>query len=132
MQKRTSSHATVLLALLALVGSACTRTTAPLPLGSLIPDPETVAVMRLRPDAAATTCRRWFAGVLLDADPDDPVQRLLATEREANVLGEGTVQVEEFSVGPYVRQCVTIRGVLARTIRSITIPAGEAHHHHHH
>jgi len=86
--------------------------------------------MRLRPNAAATSCRRWFAGVLLHADPDDPVQHLLATEREANVLSEGTVQVEEFSVGPYVRQCVTFRGVLARTIRTITIPARETHHHH--
>jgi hypothetical protein len=36
------------------------------------------------------------------------------------------------SVGLYERQCVTVRGVLDRPIRTITIPSGGTHGHHGH
>jgi len=92
--------------------------------------------MRLRPDVEATSCRRWIVGIPLDADhADDPVAplvaRLLSGDSEATVLSEADVRWEHFSAGVYERQCVTVRGVLARPIRTVTIPTG-AHGHHGH
>jgi len=118
------------------LASGCTRATGPTVLGALGPGAEAVAVMRLRPDAAATSCRRWIVGIPLDGDqPDDPVAplvaQLLSGDPEATVLSEADVRWEHLSAGVYERQCVTVRGVLARPIRTITIPTG-AHGHHGH
>lgn len=90
--------------------------------------------MRLRPDVTATSCRRWIVGIPLDGDPPaDPVAplvaRLLSDDSEASVLSEADVRWEHLSALVYERQCVTVRGVLARPIRTITIP-GDAHDHH--
>lgn len=124
------------LAIVVALASACTRATGPTALGALGPGTEDLAVMRLRPDVEATSCRRWIVGIPLDgdqaADPVAPlVARLLSGDSEATVLSEADVRWEHFSAGLYERQCVTVRGVLARPIRTITIPTG-AHEHHEH
>jgi hypothetical protein len=123
-------------ALAAALASGCTRATGPTALGALGPGAEDLAVMRLRPDAEATSCRRWIVGIPLDGDRDaDPVAplvtRLLSGDSEATVLSEADVRWEHFSAGVYERQCVTVRGVLARPIRTITIPT-DMHDHHGH
>jgi len=102
-------------------------------LGSLGPGAEDLAVMRLRPDVTATSCRRWLVGIPLDGDqPDDLVAplvtRLLSADPEATVLNEADVRWEHLFAGLYERQCVTVRGVLARPIRTITLPS-DTHDH---
>jgi hypothetical protein len=123
-------------ALALVLAFACTRATGPTALGALGPGIEDLAVMRLRPDVEATSCRRWILGIPLDGDQlDDPVAplvaQLLSGDSEATVLSEADVRWEHFSAGIYERQCVTVRGVLSRPIRTITIPTG-AHEHHGH
>jgi hypothetical protein len=123
-------------ALAVALASGCTRATGPTALGTLGPGAENLAVMRLRPDVEATSCRRWIFGIPLDGgqagDPVAPmVTQLLSADSEATVLSEADVRWEHFSAGVYERQCVTVRGALARPIRTITIPTG-AHEHHGH
>ena len=130
--------ATAAWAALALgLAAGCTGTMGPAALGTLEPGSDPPAVMRLRPDVSATTCRRWILGVPLGADvADDPlaplVAELLARDPEATLLSEADVRWEHLSVGVYERQCVIVRGVLARPIRTITIPSGGMHEHHGH
>jgi hypothetical protein len=116
--------------------AGCTRSTGPSALGTLGPGVEELALMRLRSDVEATSCRRWFLGVPLDRDAGDPiapmVTELLSRDAEATVLGEADVRWEHLSLGLFERQCVTVRGVLGRPIRTITIPGAGAHDHHGH
>ena len=109
----------------------------PTAIGTLGPGDGAPAVMRLRPDVEATACRRWILGVPLGGEnADDPVAplvaQLLARDPEATVLSEANIRWEHLSVGLYERQCVTVGGVLARPIRTITIPSGGSHGHHGH
>src|SRR5262245_29501533 len=102
-------------ALALVLASGCTRATGPTALGALGPGTEDLAVMRLRPDVEATSCRRWILGIPLDGDQaDDPVPplvaQLLAGDSEATVLDEANVRWEHLSAGVYERQCVTVRG----------------------
>jgi hypothetical protein len=111
------------------VATGCTRAMGPTTLGTLGPGGKEPAVMRLRPDVEASSCRRWFLGIPLDGEPVDDavaplVTRLLSGDSEATVLSEATVRWEHLSAAVYERECVTVHGVLARPIRTITIPGG--------
>jgi len=116
-------------ALMLAAASGCTRAMGPTALGTLGPGSEEPAVMRLRPDVEASTCRHWILGIPLD-DPqlDDPVAplvtQLLSGDPDATVLSEAAVRWDHLSAGIYERQCVTVHGVLGRPMRTITIPAG--------
>ena len=101
----------------------------PAALGTLGPGGEDLAVMHLRPDVEASSCRRWILGIPLDGTQvDDPVAplvaQLLSADPDATVLSEAMVHWEHLSAGIYERQCVTVHGVLGRPMRTITIPAG--------
>jgi hypothetical protein len=94
--------------------------------------------MRLRPDAEAFACRRWLFGVPIgssasrDAHPPATlVAHVLGREPDANALADAEVRWDSFDVGVYERQCITVRGAISRSIRTVTIPAG-AHPHEHH
>lgn len=111
----------------------------PASLGTLGPGADTLAVMRLRPDVEASSCRHWIFGVPLDSDrrADEDlvasmVTELLSRDPEANVFSEGSVQWDRFCMGFYERQCIMVHGVLARTIRTVTIPLGADPHDHQH
>jgi hypothetical protein len=91
--------------------------------------------MRLQPGVEASSCRRWILGVPIDAPlPDDPiaplVDELLSRNAEATLLSEANVRWDHLALGVYERQCVVVGGVLARTMRTITIPSGAGHAHH--
>ena len=121
----------------ALLVTACTRSLGPTSVGALGPGAEEVAVMRLRPDVEASSCRRWVLGIPIDGpQPEDPVAalvtELLAQEPEATLLSEADVRWDHLSFGIYERQCVVVRGILGRTMRTITIPSGAGGHHPHH
>ena len=111
----------------------CARSLGPTPVGTLGPGAEQVAVMRLRPDVEASSCRRWFLGIPIDrSQSDDPVAplvaELLARDPEATLLSEADIRWDHLSLGVYERQCVVVHGVLGRAMRTITIPSGHAHH----
>lgn len=124
-----------LCAALAVILPGCTRAVGPAAVGTLGPGGGELAVMRLRPDVAASSCRRWILGIPLeDRWVDDPVAplvaELLSRDADATVLSEADVRWEHLSAGLYERQCVTVRGVLGRPMRTITLPAGaDAHGH---
>ena len=105
-------------------------------MGTLGPGADQVAVMRLRPDVEASSCRRWVLGIPLDdSQTDDPVAplvtELLARDPEATLLSEANVRWDHLSLGVYERQCVVVRGVLGRAMRTITIPSEPGGHSHH-
>ena len=92
--------------------------------------------MRLQPDVEASSCRRWILGIPIgDSQADDPiaplVADLLARDPEATLLSEADVRWDHLALGVYERQCVVVRGVLGRTMRTIIIPSGEGGHRHH-
>jgi hypothetical protein len=108
---------------------ACTRSVGPTAIGTLGPGGEELGVMRLRPQVEASSCRRWILGIPVSGTfPDDPVaplvMELLSRDPDATVLSEADLRWEHLTVGFYERQCVTVRGVLGRTMRTITIPGG--------
>ena len=123
--------------LLSLASSAgCMRYAGPTAIGTLGPGAGELAVMRLRPDVEASSCRRWILGVPVGDTSDDPVgeivAELLAREPDATVLSDADVRWDHMALGLYERQCVTVRGVLGRTMPTITIPTGaDAHGHIH-
>ena len=93
--------------------------------------------MRLRPDVEASSCRRWILGVPIGGPQvDDPiaalVAELLAREPEATLLTDADVRWDHLSLGVYERECVVVRGILGRTMRTITIPSGAGGHAHPH
>lgn len=107
-----------------------------MPLGTLGPGTDQVAVMRLRPGVEASSCRRWILGIPtgepLADDPIAPlVAELLVRDAEATLLSEADVRWDHLALGVYERQCVVVRGVLGRTMRTITIPSGAGAHAHH-
>jgi hypothetical protein len=114
------------------------RSVGPTSVGMLGLGSDAPAVMRLKPDAEASSCRRWILGIPVSGvGSDDPItpllNELLSREPEATVLSEADVRWEHLAVGLYERQCVTLRGVLGRTMRTITIPGTtDAHGHHQH
>jgi hypothetical protein len=121
----------------ALLVTACTRSLGPTPVGTLGSGTEEAAVMRLRPDVQASSCRRWILGIPIDgSQPEDPVTALvtglLAQEPEATLLSEADVRWDHLSLGIYERQCIAVRGNLGRAMRTITIPSGAGGHHPHH
>ena len=126
------------LVILAGLLSSCARSVGPTTLGTLGPGGDELAVMRLRPGVEASSCRRWILGIPLDGDsardPLSPMlKELLSRDPEATVLSEADIRWDHLTLGVFERQCVTVRGVLGRTMRTITIPGGaDAHGHHGH
>ena len=118
------------------LAEGCARSVGPTAIGTLGPGTDTVAVMRLRPGVESSSCRRWILGIPVGGvDADDSVAalltELLSQEPDATVLSEAEIRWEHLAAGIYERQCVTLRGVLGRTMRTITIP-GDADVHGHH
>jgi hypothetical protein len=107
------------------------------PVDLIARESEATAVKLLRPGAVARVCRSSFLGVPLGTervDMRDAVGRILALDGEGNVVTNAEVRVQRVMTGVYNRQCIEVRGDLARTIRTITVPSlhepGEQGHHH--
>jgi hypothetical protein len=118
-----------------LVGVGCGSALGPV--DPIAPEPEATAVKLLRPGAVARVCSSSFLGIPLGTervDMRDALARVLALDGEGDVVTNAEVRVQRVMTGVYNRQCVEVRGDLARTIRTITVPSlhepGEQGHDH--
>jgi hypothetical protein len=117
---------------LAALGGCTTRLGgAPL----LARDPDVVGTKLLRPEVSARSCRTTVVGIAVGDDAaggtiDDAMARLLALDEEGNVVTNATLEEERMTTGVVNRRCITVRGDLARGIRTVIVPTAPGHHGH--
>jgi hypothetical protein len=117
---------------LAIVLSGCATSLGTV--GVVVPDGDAVGVKLLQPGVTGSSCRRAILGVRLDdGEPslDEALRRILAVDTEGNVVVNAEVRWRRFVTGLYDRRCVEVRGDLARTASTITLPTPPGHHHGH-
>jgi hypothetical protein len=98
--------------------------------GALVPDAGGVGLKLLRPGVSGRSCRASVAGLPLGAgEPDlrEAVAQALALDAEANLVANAEVRWRQFVTGVYNRRCVEVRGDLARTVSTLTIPMASGH-----
>jgi len=98
--------------------------------GILAPDANGTGLKLLHSGVSGRSCRTSLAGVPLGAgEPDlrEAVTQVLALDAEANVLANAEVRWRHLVTGVYNRRCVEVRGDLARTISTLTIPMPSGH-----
>ncbi len=120
------------LSLMVLGVAACASSTASL--GTIAKDAGIVGTKLLRPGVAVRTCRRTILGVPVDAASPSLTSALeaaLATDSEANVVDNATVTWSHTNAVVYGRECVELRGDVARTVSTVVLPAGSGDHGHH-
>jgi len=96
--------------------------------GVLVPDAEGLKV--LRPGVSGRSCRASIAGLPLGTgEPDlrEAVAQVLALDAEANAVANAEVHWRRLVTGVYNRRCVEVRGDLARTVSTLTIPMPSGH-----
>jgi hypothetical protein len=117
-------------AALALAGCA-----VPLgPVGALVPESETVGVKLLRPDVVGRSCGWTALGMRLAGEAPTlraAMAQILALDAEGDVVTEAKVERERFVTVLYNRECLVVRGNLARVVSTLTIPAPPGHQGHH-
>jgi len=98
--------------------------------GALVPDADGLGLKLLRPGVSGRACRTSIAGLPLGAgEPDlrEAVAQVLALDAEANALANAEVRWRRLVTGVYNRRCVEVRGDLARTVSTLTIPMPSGH-----
>jgi len=96
--------------------------------GILAPQAEGTGLKLLRPAVSGRSCRASLAGLPLAAgEPDlrEALAQVLALDAEANVVANAEVRWRRLVTGVYNRRCVEVRGDLARTVPTVTIPMGQ-------
>ncbi len=91
--------------------------------GVLVPDADGLKL--LRPGVSGHSCRASIAGLPLGTgEPDlrEAVAQVLALDAEANAVANAEVRWRRLVTGVYNRRCVEVRGDLARTVSTLTIP----------
>jgi len=94
----------------------------------LAPQAEGTGLKLLRPAVSGRSCRASLAGLPLAAgEPDlrEALAQVLALDAEANVVANAEVRWRRLVTGVYNRRCVEVRGDLARTVPTVTIPMGQ-------
>lgn len=96
------------------------------PLGALRVTPEDAnpAVKLLVRDAEARACGIRLLGMAVGGQPslDGLVDSLLAQDPEADAVVDAVVTLTSFPALIAERRCLSVRGHLARSIRSISLP----------
>ena len=98
--------------------------------GVLAPDAAGLGLKLLRPGVSGRSCRTSIAGLPLGAgEPElrEAVAQALALDAEANLVANAEVRWRRLVTGLYNRRCVEVRGDLARTISTLTIPMPPGH-----
>lgn len=121
----SAMRALVLLAMVAMGGSGCSAQVAELGLVAPQPDSEW-PLMVLRRNADARVCRTSAFFGLLGRDGsrslvNAAVDMALRTEPDGNVLADVRVEFATFDVLIYRRQCVRVRGTVAKRVRVVHI-----------
>jgi hypothetical protein len=123
------SRVAVLLAALGLGG--CTSSLGTV--GVMRRESEDVSVKLLRPGVTGRSCRASVLGVPLSGSEPrlrDALEQIVALDAEGDVVVNAEVRWDQFISGIYNRRCIEVRGDLARTIRTVTLPAPPGHHAH--
>ena len=98
--------------------------------GVLVPDADGLGLKLLRPGVSGRSCRASIAGQPLGTgEPDlrEAVAQVLALDAEANAVANAEVHWRRLVTGVYNRRCVEVRGDLARTVSTLTIPMPSGH-----
>ena len=104
-------------------------------LGVVNPDAADVGLKLLTPGALGSSCRASVLGMPLRAgEPDlrEALAEILARDTEGNVVANAEVRWRRLVTGVYNRRCVEVRGDLARTVSTVTLPAPPGHEGHGH
>lgn len=121
-------------AMLALGVAGCTASGGRL--GLVGADEALLSTKMLRPGATARSCEVTVLGLAVAGETPSvakAVQRLLASDAEANVVKNVEVAWERLVTGLYNWSCVTVTGDVARAISTVVLPAlGDHSHHGHH
>jgi hypothetical protein len=113
--------------LLPLLLAGCT--TALGPVGAVQPESDPIGVKMLRPGVTGRSCATSVVGVRLSGNPPtlrEALDQITALDAEGDVVVNAEVSVERLVTGLYDRRCIAVRGDLARTIPTITLP-GHVH-----
>jgi hypothetical protein len=92
-----------------------------------------LGVKLLRPGVVSRSCRRTLFGIPMDqAAPsfDAALAAALAVDPEANVVDNATVTWTWRNALLYDRQCVELRGDVARMVPTLVLPGGAGHEGH--
>ncbi|HUE29936.1 MAG TPA: hypothetical protein VMR79_03630 [Verrucomicrobiae bacterium] len=98
--------------------------------GALVPDADGLGLKLLRPAVSGRSCRASIAGLpLAPGEPElhEAVAQMLALDAEANAVVNAEVRWRRVVTGVYNRRCVEVRGDLARTVSTLTIPMPSGH-----
>jgi hypothetical protein len=98
--------------------------------GALVPDADGLGLKLLRAGVSGRSCRASIAGLPLSTgEPDlrEAVARMLALDAEANAVANAEVRSRQLVTGVYNRRCVEVRGDLARTVSTLTLPMPSGH-----
>jgi hypothetical protein len=99
-------------------------------IGLLSPAADVVGVQMLRPGATGRSCRSAVLGISQqDGEPtiDEAIGRILALDREGDVLTNVDVSWHQFVTGVYNRSCVEVHADLGRAIATMVVPGGMHH-----
>jgi hypothetical protein len=102
--------------------------------GAIAPSPEHVGTKMLRPGVVGRSCAADVFGIPIRGDErllDRAVAQILDLDAEGNVVVNADVSSSAVVTGIYNRRCIKVRGDLARTISTVTLPAPPGHHGHH-
>lgn len=121
-----------MVALLALVATACSESAGEFPLISR--DAAAAGTKMLRPAARAEACRTRLFGRDVAGEPaplDQAVRALFAMDAEADALANVRITTRATALGIGDHTCVTVQGDVVRTISVVRLPAPPGHEGHH-
>ena len=116
---------------LLLVGCGTTRG----PAGYLGASPDAIGTKLLIPQVTARSCRTSVLGVTVGdgtASLAASVAELLRRDPEANVVTNAEITWQTVVTGVYNRQCIELRGDVARLTSTIVLPMPDMPSGHHH
>lgn len=114
--------------LFGLVG--CWSDMGTIPVATL--DRDIAGVKMIRPGVVARACRSGVIGIRSGSEPlEAAMRRILAVDPEGNAVTDVRVRTTSIRTGLYDRECVEVRGNLARLTPVVLLPAAGEHGAHH-
>lgn len=121
-----------MLCTVALLTAGCVSYARPLAEVSLFVTTRGEATQMLTPGAEERRCH-WRAAWREGGEPArSALAALAATTDEADVLVDTSISTRTTFLGPFIRECATVRTSLARRIRTILLPSVGGEHGAHH
>ena len=93
-------------------------------------DSNLVGTKLLRPGATGRSCRTTILGIVVGDEAgtlDEALARVLSQDAEGNLVTDAVVHEERMTTGVVNRRCVVVRGDLARSVTTLTLPSPHQH-----